>query len=151
MLCVSLSSSGSTQTTQPTQEKNQPGKVAGGEELDSFNSICVFHIAWTLFVHATWYTSSTHNKSLSTKLEKIKTENTDSFMVPLWSQHASHLGFMEYLSIANTHWQLLQFRDTFTTATWAARSKILVYNTEISPFQLSEKPPGLPSKAAFGL
>lgn len=54
--------------------KNQPGKGAGGEELDSFNSICVIHIAWTLFVHATQYTSSTHNKSLSTKPGKIKRE-----------------------------------------------------------------------------
>lgn len=54
--------------------KNRPGKVAGGDKLDSFNSICVLHIAWPLFVHATQYTSSTRNKSLPTKQGKIRTE-----------------------------------------------------------------------------
>lgn len=51
--------------------KNWPGKVAGGgEELDSFNSICVFNIAWMLFVHVRQCTSGTHNKSLSLHWEK---------------------------------------------------------------------------------
>lgn len=69
--------------TQPTG-KNWPGKVAGGEELDSLNSICVFHTAWTLFVHATQYISSIYNKSLSTKLGKIKIEKLKIHRFILW-------------------------------------------------------------------
>lgn len=35
--------------------------------------ICVFYIAWTLFVHVTQCTSGTNNKALSTIVGKIKT------------------------------------------------------------------------------
>ena len=53
--------------------KNWPEEVAGGgEELDSFNSICVLHTAWTVFVHVTQYTSNT--QQITATLVKIKTD-----------------------------------------------------------------------------
>lgn len=115
--------------------KNWPGKVSGGEELDSFNSICVFLIAWILFVHVTQRTSSTHNKSLSIKLGKIKTEKLKIHRFIYGSPLISACFTFRVHGVSqidtNTHWQLPQFRDIFTIATWAARSKMLVYNTEI--------------------
>lgn len=88
--------------------------AGGGVELDGFNSISVFHIAWTLFVHVTQCTSGTHNKSLSTTLGKIKTDKLKIhkfiYVSPLISVcfyiFGSHLGFMEYLNIAITHYGL---------------------------------------------
>lgn len=77
MLCVSLSPR-SIQDTQPTQENKQTKtvlKVAGrGEELGSFNLVCVFNIAWVLFVHVTQHANGTQNKSLSATLGQAKTD-----------------------------------------------------------------------------
>lgn len=83
--------------TQPTQEKIGLEVAGGGEELDSFNSICVFHIARMLFVHITQCTSGTHNKSLSATLGKVKTDKLKIcrliYVSPLISSMLLHIWF----------------------------------------------------------